>query len=92
MTKNYTTETGTFVLLDSDGYVIAKADVPTGEHSVPDHADTSQTFDVDANTDLSTKLSNSPANLPSNLPYDPADTAFEKLANVAVDDRYLSGT
>lgn len=84
----YTTETGTYVLRDSDGYVVAKADVPPGEHEVGDPVDPSMCVEITADTDLSAALSESPANLPSDVPNDPASTAREKLENVAIDDKY----
>jgi hypothetical protein len=52
MTEKYHTETGLYVLCDSDGVVVAKADVPPGSHPVTDEADPSQSFDVEAKTDL----------------------------------------
>jgi hypothetical protein len=54
MTKTYTTETGYYVLCDSEGRVLAKAAVPTGKHPVDDRADPSESYDVDSNTDLET--------------------------------------
>jgi len=87
MTKIYSTDSGKYVLVDADGYVIAKADVPSGDHPVPDHADLTMTFDVTDSTDMSNQLSSSPANYIAGQ-LDPAETAFEKLANVEVDDKY----
>lgn len=77
------------VYLDSSGKVAGKAHIPEGhERDVPDHVDTSRSATVDANTDLSTLLSDSPGNLPDNLPHDPAETAKQKLENIAIDDSY----
>lgn len=86
--KDYTTESGKFVLVDTDGRVIAKADVPPGTHAVPEDVDLRRVFDVDESTDLASKLSNSPANLPEKLPFDNPGNAFEKLANVQIDERH----
>ena len=52
MTQQYSTETGFYVLKDSDGRVAAKANVPIGKHSVPDWVDLSNSFDVESQDEL----------------------------------------
>lgn len=54
MTKEYTTETGFYVLADSDGRVLGKANVPAGTHPVPDTADLTESYDVESAADLET--------------------------------------
>jgi len=49
---SYTTATGYYVLVDSSGTVIAKSNVPAGEHPVTDDADPSQSFDVESEAEL----------------------------------------
>lgn len=82
--KEYNTETGTYVLVDSQDRIVAKADVPPGTHPVPDDANLNRSFDVDDQTDLSAQL---PAEAIGNKP-DPAETAFQKLAKVVVHGNY----
>ena len=53
MTKTYTTETGVYVLSDSEGRIGAKANVADGHHPVPDWVDLSESFDVASADDLS---------------------------------------
>jgi len=48
----YETETGIYVLCDSEGRIGAKANVPSGPHQVPDWVDKSESFDVGSATDL----------------------------------------
>jgi len=50
--KQYTTETGYYVLRDADGKIGGKANVPSGTHNVPDWVDLSQSFDVESHVDL----------------------------------------
>jgi hypothetical protein len=52
MTKEYVTETGFYVIRDSDGRVISKANVPTGSHLVDNRADMSESHDLDKFSDL----------------------------------------
>lgn len=47
-----TTETGFYVLCDSEGRVISKANVPIGKHPVVDVVDPSESYDVDTEDDL----------------------------------------
>lgn len=84
--NTYTTDTGLYVLRDADGDVIAKADVPPGEHPLPDAADPSMCEDVADDTDMVAALDESPANF--ELPEDADDTAREKLAAVEVDESH----
>lgn len=88
MTQTYSTDAGTYVLLDADGNVISKADVPPREHPVDDRADVTRTFDVDTDTDLADHLSDSPANGGPDLPAPAHDRAREALESVAVDEEY----
>jgi hypothetical protein len=43
---SYTTDTGFHVLVDSQGRIGGKANVPQGEHPVPDWVDDEESFDV----------------------------------------------
>ena len=52
--KNYETETGFYLLVDSEGKIGAKANVSKGSHPVPDWVDLTESFDVDSAADLST--------------------------------------
>lgn len=45
--NEYQTETGFYVLVDTNGTVIGKADVPAVTHPVADDADVAASFDVD---------------------------------------------
>jgi hypothetical protein len=47
-----TTETGYCVLVDSDGTVVAKCDIPPGEHPVGDSVYPAASFDVDSADEL----------------------------------------
>lgn len=86
MTQTYTSETGLFVVVDPNGEVMTKADVPPGDHPIPDDADLSLTFDVTDTTDMATMLSDSPNNYPSTDPQ--PDTAQAKLNETKIDDKY----
>ena len=46
--KEYTTETGYYVLCDSDGRVFTKANVSVGSHPVEDRADLNESYDVES--------------------------------------------
>ena len=50
---NYTTETGFYVLMDSNGRIAGKANVSVGDHPVPDWVDKSESFDVGSADELS---------------------------------------
>lgn len=52
--SEYTTETGYFVLVDSQGRVFGRASVPTGTHTVSDRADPAECYDVESAEDLAT--------------------------------------
>jgi hypothetical protein len=84
----YATETGLYVLQDSDGNVISKADVPPGEHEVGEQVDPSTTFDVHEGMSLSEleeQLSDSPRNVPDHVYDRVPETARGLLASVEVD-------
>ena len=48
----YKTETGFYILCDSEGRVGAKANVPIGEHPVEDWVDNDESFDVESVDEL----------------------------------------
>lgn len=54
MTETYTTETGYYVLVDSEGRIGAKADVSKGTHPVPEWADPTEMHDVNGEEELKT--------------------------------------
>ena len=54
MTLTYTTETGYYILVDSEGRIGAKANVPVGEHPCPSWVDIDESFDVDSADELQT--------------------------------------
>lgn len=48
----YTTETGHYILCDSEGRVLGRASVPTGTHPVDDRADVDESYDVESQDGL----------------------------------------
>jgi hypothetical protein len=48
----YTTETGFYVLCDSEGRVISKSNVPVGTHPVTDIVDATESYDVGSQDEL----------------------------------------
>lgn len=48
----YDTDTGYYVLVDSEGRIGAKASVSVGSHPVSDWVDLEESFDVDSAADL----------------------------------------
>ncbi|MFC6811580.1 hypothetical protein ACFQGT_09580 [Natrialbaceae archaeon GCM10025810] len=63
--KEYTSETGIFVVLNDEGRVIGKADLPAGTHKITDETNTEKTFDLRENGDnshISEYLEYSPSN------------------------------
>ena len=52
MTMIYTTETGFYILKDSDGRIGGKANVPIGDHRVPEWVDLTESFDVSSDDKL----------------------------------------
>jgi len=48
----FTTETGFYILVDSERRVIAKAAVSVGTHPIDGRADPSQCYDVESQDDL----------------------------------------
>jgi len=50
--KEYTTETGFYVLVDSQDRIGALGNVPIGTHQIPDWVDLSNSFDVSDASDL----------------------------------------
>ena len=49
----YKTETGYYILKDLEGRIGAKANVPVGDHTVPDWVDTDKSFHVESADELS---------------------------------------
>ena len=50
----YTTQTGYYVLVDDEGRIGAKANVPIGDHKVANWVNVEDSFDVDSADELET--------------------------------------